>query len=428
MTIVAHFTPGYGTLGGALIGFSAAILLLVGGEILGASGLVSSTALYPRQALTDPGVAWKILLIAIFMLLSNTVLAAHFSEDDRLSEDASIPIVSTAGYLIGGFFVGFGTRLGNGCTTGHGICGMARMSKRSFTAVATFMVSAISTANLVAPDNKATKSGTAFLRTDKAPDLFNRWIGFGVTMPLVLASLLALYNLRRSYLLALAVPETEESDTPAVECAPQNKLTDGDVEDTSSFKGGSCSDVEAQASEETVPEQGEVEHKNKVLSRRERTRILDGAGKLKPAALAGITFSIGLAVSGMVQPSKILGFLNLFLLEKGTWDPTLITVMAGGSIVSWISYQFVSGHGIISNSYMMECPRRSSEFSIPTSQIIDCKLITGAMCFGIGWGVSGLCPGPAMFLAASGAVPIILFWWPLFFVGAFIAQMIKDRS
>ncbi|CAJ1953909.1 unnamed protein product [Cylindrotheca closterium] len=401
---IAFFTPGFGALGGALIGGSAAILLLFCGEILGASGLVSSTGLYPRKALTDPGVAWKLFLISIFMVVSNTILADHFTTDERYFNDPSIPIISMAGYLVGGFFVGFGTRLGNGCTTGHGICGMARLSKRSFSAVATFMASAVATANLVAPDNSVFAKYTSFLRTDKPFELFNRWIGVGVVAPIVLASGYALYNLRKSYLVIKASEE---------------KSTTIDEETVLPAAGSSY---------QTSGDSLEVEPKSKMPNRNERMNIMDGVSKLKPAAVAGVTFSTGLALSGMVKPSKIIGFLNLFLIEKGTWDPTLIMVMAGGSIVSWISYQFVSGHGVIQNSYAMECPRRSSGFSIPTNKNIDSQLIVGSACFGIGWGVAGLCPGPAMFLAASGTVPILAFWWPTFFVGAYLAQQIKDRS
>lgn len=439
---VAYFTPALGAAGGALIGASAAILLLFCGEILGASGLVSSTGLYPKKALTDPTVAWKIFLIAIFMLLSNTVLGAYFTDDVRLGIDPSIPVVGTVGYLIGGFFVGFGTRLGNGCTTGHGICGMARLSKRSFASVVVFMLSAIATANVVAPDNKAFSSGTAFLRTDKVPELFNRWIGFGVTMPIVLGAIVALYNLRKAYTLVTAQPTEIRETGTTVQAASTDTFMipsidverSGKTDSLETPEGSDSSDVENQVQDqqpkavESDSDEIVVEHKRKRPNRAERVRIIDGVGKLKPAAIAGVIFAVGLALSGMVNPSKILGFLNFFLIAKGTYDPTLLTVMVGGSIVSWISYQFVSGWGIIKHSYTMECPRRSSEFSIPNNQNIDWMLLVGALCFGIGWGVGGLCPGPAMFLAASGAVPVILFWWPLFFIGAFLAQKIKDRS
>jgi uncharacterized membrane protein YedE/YeeE len=437
---IAYFQPGFGALGGALIGGSAAILLLFCGEILGASGLVSSTGLYPRKALTDPGVAWKLFLISIFMVLSNTVLADHFTNDTRLFNDPSIPIVSMAGYLIGGFFVGFGTRLGNGCTTGHGICGMARLSKRSFSAVATFMGAAIATANLVAPDNAALAKYTAFLRTDTPFELVNKWIGFGVIAPIVLASGYALYNLRKAYQL-INDTEAPEKRAGGVEGAMDDmdlqEIDYNDDEEQQQQEAATPNGEKTslptpqsnyQAAKDTLEVEPKFTSKKKMPNRQERVNIMDGVSKLKPAAVAGFTFSTGLALSGMVMPSKILGFLNLFLLEKGTWDPTLIMVMAGGSVVSWISYQFVSGYGVIRNSYAMECPRRSSSFAIPTNKNIDAQLIVGSMCFGIGWGTAGLCPGPAMYLAASGAVPIIAFWWPTFFLGAYIAQKIKDRS
>jgi hypothetical protein len=361
------------------------------------------------------------------MVLSNVLLAHFFTNDTRLFNDPSIPIVSMVGYLIGGFFVGFGTRLGNGCTTGHGICGMARLSKRSFSAVVTFMGSAVATANVVAPDNSALAKYTAFLRTDKPFELFNRWIGVAVVVPIVLAAAFALYNLRKSY--KLINIDAQEKVAP-VEGSTEMILLevhdhDEDAADPEQHQAGVPNDTTPDDSIEVEPK---FTATKKIPNRNERVNIMDGVSKLKPAAVAGVTFSTGLALSGMVKPSKIIGFLNLFLLEKGTWDPTLIMVMAGGSIVSWISYQFVSGHGVIRNSYAMECPRRSSGFSIPTNKNIDSQLLVGSLCFGIGWGVAGLCPGPAMFLAASGTVPILAFWWPTFFLGAFIAQKIKDPS
>jgi hypothetical protein len=115
------------------------------------------------------------------------------TNDERLGDDPSIPVISVYGYLLGDAFVGFGTRLGNGCTTGHGICGLARLSKRSIVAVCTFMASAFCTAALTAPDNQAFSKGTEFLRTDTVPTFFHRWLGFGISMPIVLSTFFALY-------------------------------------------------------------------------------------------------------------------------------------------------------------------------------------------------------------------------------------------
>jgi len=126
----AAFTPASAALGGLMIGIAVAVLLLFNGRIAGISGIFAN--MLTKQS------GWRIAFIAglagapwIYMLFAgqpDVVIAADY------------PLLIAAGLL-----VGFGTRLGNGCTSGHGICGMARLSKRSFVAVAVFMVSAFVT-------------------------------------------------------------------------------------------------------------------------------------------------------------------------------------------------------------------------------------------------------------------------------------------
>ena len=341
---------------------------------------------------------WKLVFLSSFLLLSNVVLGTYFTDDERLGTDPSIPVVSIYGYLLAGVFVGFGTKLGNGCTTGHGICGMARLSKRSIVAVCTFMASAFGTATLTAPDNQATSKGTEFLRTDTAPVLFNRWIGFGVSMPFVVATFVAIYfNFFKS----------KQED-----------------------KSGQAQDLEEGAKDVAPSERTIIyvssEYPSSEELQEQQDQKKDNYGKLIPAFLAGALFAVGLAVSGMVLPSKVFGFVNLYLFAVGTYDPTLITVMAGGCIISMISYQFVNSFSLIPNNrYARECPLVTSKFSVPTNTMIDAHLIIGALCFGIGWGLGGLCPGPAMYLAATGTIPVIICWWPAFLVGSFVAQRIK---
>jgi uncharacterized membrane protein YedE/YeeE len=415
------------------IGISAGALLLLSGEILGASGLVSSTVLYPQKSLTDPSVTWKLVFLTSFMVFSNTVLGQYFAADPRMGADEHLTMVSTAGYLLGGALVGFGTRLGNGCTTGHGICGIARLSKRSFVAVAAFMASALVTANLLAPDNAIFGEMTAFLRTDEAPELQNATLGKSVTMPLVMATMLAIYNLRKA---TESLEKQEESsqrqpimDTAAAAAKMKDIKIDESAQDEKKEEDTSAKKTEPEKKKDS----GEIEvsrkfsAKKRIPNRRERIIIQDATGKLIPAIFAGSLFALGLALSGMVIPSKILGFLNLYLAQNGTWDPTLLTVMGGGSIFSWIAYQFVDGFGIIPNRYSMSAPRGSSSFcNIPKNTNIDFNLIFGGAMFGVGWGIAGLCPGPAMFLAATGTQPIIQYWWPMFIGGAFVAQKVKE--
>src|SRR5271166_1044634 len=133
----AHFTPGSAFAGGLLIGLAAAWAILEDGRILGASGLLGG--LIPPHAGDWP---WRALAILGLIV---SPLVAHF-----LFAPAALVIAANAATLIaGGLLVGFGTRLGNGCTSGHGVCGLARLSPRSLAATATFMATGFLTVFVV---------------------------------------------------------------------------------------------------------------------------------------------------------------------------------------------------------------------------------------------------------------------------------------
>ena len=114
--------------------------------------------------------------------------------------------------------------------------------------------------------------------------------------------------------------------------------------------------------------------------------------------LIGALFGAGLALSGMLNPSKVAGFLDLF----GTWDPSLAFVMGGGVVANFI------GHRIVMRR---PGPVFAAGFRIPANNAIDSKLVVGSALFGIGWGLGGLCPGPAissLLLAPGDAVLFVL--------------------
>ena len=121
--------------------------------------------------------------------------------------------------------------------------------------------------------------------------------------------------------------------------------------------------------------------------------------------LSGILFGFGLALSGMVSPSKVVGFLDI----TGNWDPSLIFVIGGGVAVTGVSFYFLLRRPI---------PFSGERFTLPTRKDIDARLITGAGIFGLGWGIGGFCPGPALSSLAYGKVEIFLF------VGAMIVGMV----
>ncbi|MGB3448115.1 MAG: DUF6691 family protein [Xanthobacteraceae bacterium] len=110
----------------------------------------------------------------------------------------------------------------------------------------------------------------------------------------------------------------------------------------------------------------------------------------------GLLFGAGLLISGMTQPDKVLGFLDIF----GAWDATLAFVMAGAVIVTSLGFALARRR---------DAPILAGKLQWPTRNDIDAPLITGATLFGIGWGLVGLCPGPAIVNLASFSLPVIVF-------------------
>jgi uncharacterized protein len=114
------------------------------------------------------------------------------------------------------------------------------------------------------------------------------------------------------------------------------------------------------------------------------------------AFVAGTLFGLGLAVSEMVNPGRVIGFLDV----AGRWDPTLAFVMAGALAVSLPGFTIV---------LRQRAPVFHHEFHLPTRTKIDRPLVLGAALFGIGWGVAGFCPGPALAALVSGKPETWLF-------------------
>lgn len=128
------------------------------------------------------------------------------------------------------------------------------------------------------------------------------------------------------------------------------------------------------------------------------------------ALAAGALFSFGLSLSGMVDPARVSGFLDV---AGGHWDPSLMFVLGGAVMVA------VPG---VLLSRRLAKPVLAEDFSLPAKTRIDQPLITGSAIFGIGWGLAGFCPGPALSALALGLMPVVLF------VGAMIVGMlVHDR-
>jgi uncharacterized membrane protein YedE/YeeE len=126
------------------------------------------------------------------------------------------------------------------------------------------------------------------------------------------------------------------------------------------------------------------------------------------ALIAGALFGGGLVVSDMVNPARVLAFLDIF----GSWDPALAFVMGGAIIPSAIAYWF---------SQKLARPIADETFFVPENRTIDTRLVIGALIFGAGWGLAGYCPGPAIAGLVFGD------WQPIVFVLAMLAGMWLHR-
>jgi uncharacterized membrane protein YedE/YeeE len=122
------------------------------------------------------------------------------------------------------------------------------------------------------------------------------------------------------------------------------------------------------------------------------------------ALLCGALFSAGVCISGMVRPSKVLGFLDF----GGRWDATLLVVMASALAIHCIAWRIVK-------AARGRPPAFGERFPGPASTVIDLRLLGGAALFGVGWGLAGYCPGPAIVAVVSGAKSTLVF------VGAMLA-------
>ncbi|KZO98898.1 hypothetical protein CALVIDRAFT_534998 [Calocera viscosa TUFC12733] len=206
---------------------------------------------------------------------------------------------------LAGLLVGVGTKLGSGCTSGHMICGLSRLSPRSIAATLIFFPTAMLVTNI--------------LGTGPPPPPAAVLPPLEISLPVVAA-------LQIPFLIYRFVP-------------------------------------------------------NRVVS----------------AFGIGAHFALGLALSGMMRASAVLGFMSLPLpfapFNKRPWDPSLLMVVVGALIPNFLAFQLQVKH--------QPKPERADKFEIPTRRDIDAKFVVGAILFGVGWGLSGICPGPGLLTFAA---------------------------
>ena len=136
--------------------------------------------------------------------------------------------------------------------------------------------------------------------------------------------------------------------------------------------------------------------------------------RLITAYLIGLLFGLGIVISGMANPAKVLNFFDI----AGSFDPSLIFVMGGALITTFIGYRFV---------LRRDRPLLAERFLIPTNYEIDARLIGGSALFGVGWGIAGFCPGGALPALGTGRIEVAIFVAALI-VGILAARFLMRMS
>lgn len=316
-----------GLIGGAIMALGSTVLLLGNGQMMGASNLMFSALLKPKETFQkDPS---KLVFIGSFCMASSLwqiLIEPNAMLDTGIGADRT---PSTIGTVLAGFLVGFGTKLSSGCTSGHGICGLGRLSKRSFVAVCTFCGSGMIVATLLS------RLSSSFLLTDGG---------------------------------------TKSKPNPELSIA---------ITSVAALVG--------------------------------MASLAKSAKKAVATSVSGALFSISLAVSKMIWPSNVIGFLQVGNIATNSYNPALMAVMATGVAFSLIGYQY-------KGQSSMSKPFWGDDWSgVPTAQNIDSNLVIGSALFGAGWALGGLCPGPALFAATAGAPEVIGYWMPAFVLGGLVA-------
>ncbi|CDW76784.1 UNKNOWN [Stylonychia lemnae] len=301
---------GWAVFGGFLISLSTTLNLRYYGKVTGLSGYFNTVVKgdtsqeFQRKFSFLAGLIFLPVLMRFifgyYIIYSNNYVQYLFDP-----EVLSVALVDNWGFTIGGFLVGFGTKMANGCTSGHGVCGLPRLSFRSITATVVFLLTAVIIATFRSY-NPFFYNGAAW-----SQGFLNAlyWVG------------LVLFIIDQLAVVALAVTKPNF-----------------------------------------------------------RTALTE----VFQSYFFGNLFGLGLVLSGMCRQSKVIGFL----IWRSTWDPTLLFVLLSAVLFNAIGFRLVLSRG---------APVNNDNFDLPDATANpDWRLVGGAVIFGLGWGITGLCPGPAL--------------------------------
>jgi len=324
-------------IGGVIISLASSLHLYLQGKITGISG-----TLFKCITLTDFSYNFSFIIGMIFMssfircffnplVKPKTVDSPTFLETtSKYTGDLSLP-----GFIIAGFLVGFGAKMANGCTSGHGVCGLPRLSKRSVVAIFIFMIFGIIIATI--------RYYIPFLRPHSYA--YNVWeSSFIYYLTFILSIICFVINLWKS------------------------------------FKSG----------------------------------ITDKVRDIIVSFSIGGLFAFGLIQSGMVQRHAVIEFLTI----GKVWNIQLAFVLGSAVGINFFTFNFILKK--------FTRPRYKEKYDLPTNTTVDNKLCVGSAIFGLGWGLSGICPGPAV-LSCYLYCPQILSYFIFMCAGMYIESIFDNK-
>jgi uncharacterized membrane protein YedE/YeeE len=329
------------TIGGVLIAAASSLNLFLKGRVTGFSGV--AFALWSGEEGSNTW-RWSLLLglisSSLILRLSSLGKDTFFEPQSTFSKDFSL-----AAIILSSIFVGLGTKIGNGCTSGHGVCGLPRFSLRSFVAVMVFLITGIGTATL--RHNVPFLTNESFL-TSWGVEMYEKSGNFKEYFyytTLVIILVLTLF-----YLIILYRHEYNKSNS--------REFSDGII-----------------------------------------------------GYFVGFIFGLGLCISGMAKRSKVINFLAI----SSDWDASLLFVLGVSVGINVITFHFILNRS--DNPPLSDKP-----ISLKPGNDLDVNLIIGPFLFGMGWGLSGLCPGPVM-VNLFLYLPHMVFFSVFFILGQYIAKL-----
>ncbi|GAB4819197.1 hypothetical protein N2152v2_006243 [Parachlorella kessleri] len=352
MTAVQSNAAGMATIAAAAaaLAFNPAEALL--GRLLGISGIV-------RGLVNGSAQAWRVAFVA-------GIVAGGFALQLLLpSAFETLPAAYTIQRaVLAGLLVGIGAAMGSGYTSGHGVCGISRLSPRSLVATPTFMASAVLAAYAFRTGSVlGLPAGVAPVTTAAASAGATRFAA-GLLAVAVLSMLgLATAGKGLTSQAFAATPVRLRKELAGAEELEETSISD------------------------SPPQESEAAQKLASLA-------------VFTELLVGLLFALGLGVSGLTKPSKIVAFVSVL---AGTFDPTLLLVMGGAWLVSIPAFQAML------RSSLIQRPVCAPSFDLPSKTQVDQQLVLGSLLFGAGWGIGGICPGPALVTLATLQPQVLVF-------------------